>query len=118
MPELSLRCTCGTLRGTFDAAATTAVRGVCYCEDCQAYNRHLDRPELLDPFGGSQVVPTWPARIRFTAGTEVIRLLRLTPKGLHRWHTACCRSPIANTMTSPAMPFAGLLRNLIDVGDD
>ncbi len=43
----------------------------------------------------------------FTSGTEHLGALRLSPKGLYRWHARCCQTPLGNTLT-PGIPFVGL----------
>ena len=113
---LSLRCACGDLRGQLDATPSPGARGVCYCDDCQAYGRWLGRDDLLDPHGGTEVVQTWPARVRLDVAGS-LALMKLSDKGLHRWYAACCRTPLANTMGSARMPFTGLLRCSIDTDD-
>ncbi len=113
---LPLRCACGALRGHFDATSSPGTRGVCYCDDCQAYARWLGRDDLVNAHGGTEVVPTWPARVRLDAAGP-LALMKLAEKGLHRWYAACCRTPLANTMGSARMPFTGLVRRAIDVDD-
>ena len=45
------------------------------------------------------------ARARETRrGTDAMRCLRLSDKGVLRWHTDCCRTPIGNTAASPRFP--------------
>lgn len=82
----------------------------CYCKDCQSYVNHLGKGQsYLNAAGGTQIVQTVPSAIRVTKGAEQLRLLRLTPKGLFRWYTACCNTPVANTLKSPFFPFLGLV---------
>jgi len=88
----SLACACGTWRGALAADSITGARGVCYCDDCQAYARFLGRDDTMNAAGGTEVIQTWPAQLTVTAGANQLRLMRLTPKGLHRWYLACCRS--------------------------
>ena len=38
---------------------------------------------------------------------------RLTPKGLYRWHTKCCNTPVGNTL-GPAVPFVGIPVQVFD----
>ncbi len=114
---LPLGCACGTFRGTYAALPHRGSRLVCYCDDCQAYARFLARHDLLDAFGGTEVVQSWPAQIRLVEGVDTIRLLRLTGKGLHRWYTGCCSTPIANSSGSPWFPFAGVVRRALRVDD-
>lgn len=113
---LPLRCACGELRGTLDARPTSGVRCVCYCDDCRAYARWLGRDDVLDAHGGTDVVPTWPARVRLEAAGS-LAVMRLSDKGMYRWYAACCRTPLANVMANPRMPFNGVLRRAIDADD-
>ncbi len=116
-PSLPLRCACGALRGQFDATPSPGARGVCYCDDCQAYGRWIGTPGLLDAHGGTEVIQSWPARVRLEVAGPPLALMKLSEKGLHRWYAACCRTPLANTMASPRMPFTGVLRRAIDADD-
>ena len=115
--DLPLSCACGRLRGDLRAEALRGARGICYCDDCQAYARWLGSPDLINPHGGTAVIQTWPAAITVYEGVNTLRLLRLSRKGLHRWYTACCRSPVANTL-GPRAPFAGLMVRLLAPGAD
>ena len=90
---------------------------MCYCEDCQAYARFLGRDDLMDSHGGTQVIQAWPAQIRLLEGVDSLRLLRLSPKGLHRWYAGCCRTPIGNSFGDARLPFVGLVRRMIAVDD-
>jgi hypothetical protein len=82
-------------------------RVICYCDDCQAYAHQLGRADLLNAKGGSDIVQVAPAALSFTKGQDRIAGLRLTPKGLYRWHATCCNTPVGNTL-SPAVPFVGI----------
>lgn len=108
----ALRCRCGEVRGVVTNAAPAAVnRVVCYCDDCQAFLHHLGRTDLLDVNGGTDIVQVAPASLSFAEGTARIVGLRLTPKGLYRWYTSCCRTPVGNT-AGPAIPFVGIVAQL------
>lgn len=61
----------------------------------------------MDARGGTDIVQTAPSSMAFDVGTERIACLRLTPKGLYRWHAGCCKTPLGNTL-SPSIPFVGL----------
>ena len=111
MTALPLRCACGAITGTFDAEPGCASRGVCYCSDCQAYGRWLGRDDVLNAHGGTEILQTWPARVRIDGE---VSLLRLSAKGLHRWYAACCRVPLANSFGSPRMPFLGLAAQFVE----
>lgn len=106
---IPFRCRCGTLQGEIEPAATY-LRAVCYCRDCQAFTRALDREhDVLDPNGGTDIVAMRPAGVRFTRGAEQLACLSLSPKGLLRWHSACCHTPLANTPRDPKFPYVGVL---------
>jgi hypothetical protein len=106
--DRSLACRCGAMRWTIGAeAAGTHVE--CYCADCQTFARHLKADDYLDAAGGTELFQTLPGAIRFTAGQENLRLLRLGPRGLMRWYAGCCGTPIANTLASPRLPFVGMI---------
>jgi hypothetical protein len=113
--EIGLRCRCGEVRGTITGASSRTVNRVtCYCDDCQAFAHQLGRADLLNEKGGSDVVQVAPAALRFTQGQDRIAGVRLSPKGLYRWHTTCCNTPVGNTL-SPAVPFVGLIAQTFDV---
>ena len=44
--------------------------------------------------------------------------MRLSEKGVVRWYTDCCKTPVANTMATSSAPFAGLLVALVDAAED
>ena len=107
--QAELRCRCGEVRGfVADASPRTVNRVVCYCADCQAFAHQLGRADLLDAQGGSDIVQLAPASLTFVQGQDRIVGLRLTPKGLFRWYTSCCHTPVGNTAT-PAIPFVGII---------
>jgi hypothetical protein len=54
--ELSLRCHCGRIRGvTSEVSPSSGFRFVCYCKDCPAFARFLERPDVLDTAGGTDI---------------------------------------------------------------
>lgn len=114
--EVQVRCRCGEVEGLVTNASPQKVnRVVCYCDDCQAFAHQLGRADLLNPQGGSDIVQVAPASLTFTKGQNRIAGLRLTPKGLFRWHTTCCNTPVGNTL-GPAIPFVGLLAQTFEGG--
>ncbi len=116
-PETPYRCLCQRVRGrVLELAPDTANRCVCYCHDCRAFAHHLGRVDLVDPRGGLDIVQVARARLVIDDGLDQLRCLRLTPGGLFRWHTDCCKTPMANTL--PSVPFAGLCRSAIDAADE
>ena len=110
-----ISCRCGALAGTLAPSAWTN-RLVCYCDDCQAFARYLDREdEVLDLRGGSDIVQTGPRYLSFTRGHDQLACLRLSPRGLLRWYASCCGTPIGNTPANPRFAFVGLLH--VALGD-
>lgn len=106
---LALACRCGSVRGLVEPDPA-ALRGRCYCQDCQAYARFLGRADdLLDAHGGSDVVQTMAKFLTLTSGVERLACVRMTPGGPLRWYAACCNTPIANTAARPVAAFMGLV---------
>ena len=64
---IPLRCTCGDVRARLDHEPAAAQRVVCYCDDCQAFMRHLGREDGLDASGGTDILQVWPARMKLLA---------------------------------------------------
>lgn len=115
--EVKLRCRCGEVEGLVSNASPQKVnRVVCYCDDCQAFAHQLGRADLLDAQGGTDIVQVAPASLTFTRGQDRIAGPRLTPKGLFRWHTTCCNTPVGNTL-GPAIPFVGLTAQTFEGGE-
>lgn len=110
--DLPIRCGCGLVRGV--ARGVSGKRGnrvVCYCADCQIYAHFLGRAgELLDEHGGSDIFQMVPVDLSIDAGIDQLACVRLTPKGVLRWYSLCCKTPIANSLPTGKVPFAGLLR--------
>ena len=111
LTDLPLACACGAVH--WDARDVSAGRGnhvVCYCDDCQAFAHALGCADrVLDANGGSEIFQISPARIELRTGSEHLACLRLRPKGLLRWYTSCCRTPVGNTLASRQVPFVGLV---------
>jgi hypothetical protein len=70
--------------------------------------------DILDSQGGTDVIQTLPARVIFTGGTEVLACVRLSNRGLMRWYTTCCKTPIGNTLPSFRFSFVGLIHNCLE----
>jgi hypothetical protein len=100
-----------------NVSPSTGLRFVCYCKDCQAFARFLDRADVLDATGGTDIFHMPPGRMKPTAGTDALRCLRLSNK-LLRWYTECCRTPIANTPAAPGFPVIGMVHSFMDHGAD
>jgi hypothetical protein len=112
--DLPLRCRCGHVRGVaHEVSPSAGFRFVCYCKDCQAFARFLERPDVLDAAGGTDIFQLAPAHVTLTAGTEALRCLRFSTRVL-RWYTDCCRTPIGNSAAGPRFPVVGLIHSFID----
>ncbi|PMN72439.1 DUF6151 family protein [Enterovibrio norvegicus] len=109
MTDLSLQCDCGTLKGTVKGVSPKKGNHVvCYCDDCQAFAQYVGNEEKwLDEFGGTDLFQLAPSQVEIHQGADQLRCMRVTPKGVYRFYTACCHSPIVNTI-SRKMPFAGI----------
>ncbi len=116
MQALPLRCRCNHVRGVAsDVSSSTGFRFVCYCTDCQAFARFLERTDVLDPEGGTDIFQMPPAHVKITAGADAMRCLRLSPgTGVLRWYTDCCRTPIGNTAAGPRFPIVALIHSFMD----
>jgi hypothetical protein len=109
-----IQCRCGTLKGHVSRSHGVN-RCVCYCRDCQAFARFLGRAdEILDASGGTDVIQTRAANVVFTAGSESLACMRLTPNGMLRWYSTCCKTPIGNTVANPKVSFVGLVHTCLE----
>jgi hypothetical protein len=87
---------------------------VCYCVDCQAYSRFLGRDGLLDAYGGTTVLVAAPADLTITKGSEQLACVRLSDKGMFRWYTKCCRTPVGNLPGSPLLAMTTVPAAFVD----
>jgi len=117
--DVKLRCSCGDVQGVaVNITPKNGNRVVCCCDNCQNFATHLDREaDVLDQFGGTEIYQTSQSQVRIETGSEHLRCLRLTDKGLIRWYTGCCKTPIGNTMSS-GIPFIGVIHNFIAIDGD
>lgn len=112
--NIPLRCRCGQVRGVAtNISPSSGLRLRCYCKDCQAFAHFLDRPDVLDAAGGTDIFQMPPARIKFISGRDALRCVRLSAKGVFRWYAACCRTPIANSF-GPRVPVMGVIHSIMD----
>lgn len=118
MPIHSLKCRCGKVTGQMQAkAAKMGTRIICYCEDCQAFLKFLGTDDkYLDEYNGTDIFQVPVSHLEITVGEEHIRCLRLTEKGMFRWYTNCCKTPIGNTF-SAKWPFIGLIHSFMSAQD-
>ena len=59
--------------------------------------RKINRPDLLDPCGGTEVIPDYPRESVLRTGAARLRCHRLSATGLYRWTAGGCNAPIGNT---------------------
>src|SRR5215472_17897317 len=114
--RVSLRCSCGRVRGYVDDVTPgSGSRVVCYCDDCQAFARWHRMPGAMNAHGGTDIYQAPPARVRITEGEDHVRCLRLTPRlrALYRFFAACCKTPLGNSL--PRFPFVGVICTALDV---
>ena len=109
MTTVALECRCGKVRGMASGITpSSGNRVVCCCSDCQAFVNELERSDTLDQFGGSELYQTSQSQVKIVEGADQLQCLRLSPKGLLRWYTGCCNTPVANTINA-SMPFVGIM---------
>ena len=97
-------------------APSVGFRLVCYCQDCQAFARFLDRPDVLDAAGGTDIFQMPTGRVRLTAGTDAVGCLQWSGK-VFRWYTDCCQTPIGNT-AGPRFPLVGVIHSFMSLQPD
>jgi hypothetical protein len=73
----------------------------------------LGLPGVLDDRGGTDACMLMPAQVTISQGSEQIRCIRLSPKGLYRWYAACCNTPLGNTL-GPRIPVLILVHSCMD----
>lgn len=112
---IPLRCRCGAVRAlAHDISSSNSSRSVCHCVDCQAYARFLNVEGLVDAHGGTAVFQAAPAQLQFTQGAEQLTCMRLGPKGLLRWYTKCCRTPVGNMLANAGVPLVTVPEAFVD----
>ena len=113
-----LQCRCGYLAGEV-SEPHKAIRGVCYCKDCQAYAYALRQEQIvLDSCGGTDVVATQSRYVIFTQGVQSLACLSLTEKGVLRWYASCCNTPIANTLRNHRVPYVGIVHTCLGSNEE
>ena len=112
-------CRCGQTRCAVDVPGSWAgTRLICYCKDCQTAARlHADGADMLSAAGGSDIWQTTPDMIEIDRGVENLKVIRLSPKGLLRWHAGCCGTPMFNTLPNVKLPFVGIVLRQSELQD-
>lgn len=108
------QCQCGAVQGRIEGSGAHN-HLVCYCSDCQAFARYLGHETtVLDAQGGTEIVQLGQPRLHFLQGSDRLAAVRLSEKGLIRWYTTCCRTPIGNTLSNPKVSVIGLVHACLD----
>jgi hypothetical protein len=108
-----LQCRCGTIRGHV-VRPGMANRAICYCRDCQAFARFLERADtVLDENGGTAILATIPKQVHFSQGHESLVCMSLSDHGMFRWYASCCNTPIGNTPRDFKTPYVGLIESCL-----
>lgn len=114
-PDLKFSCRCGTVKGHMKVAAIShGLRLICHCADCRAAERYFAPQGHSPSETGVDLYQTYPDLVQIDQGKEHLALLRLSPRGLMRWHASCCGTPLANTLAKPQLPFVGLCVNTLE----
>jgi hypothetical protein len=114
---MHISCDCGQFKAQLLAfPKNTPGRLMCYCDDCQRYLENLGRTDLLDDYGGTEVIPVYPTEIEFVQGADKLQCNRLTKRGNNRWSATCCNSPIANTPAG--IPWVGIFHQAFTRSDE
>lgn len=118
MSTVPLKCRCGAVKGTAtNITPASGNRVVCCCADCQAFASYLgNESQTLDEFGGTDIFQTTQSQLRLSQGQDKLQGMRLSKKGLLRWYTSCCNTPVGNTMNA-SMPFVGVIHSFMDLPD-
>lgn len=105
---MKIECDCGKFKAELiKFAGNNPGRLVCYCDDCQSFAKKLGREDLLDPYGGTEIIPVYPNNYKIVEGEEFLQCNLLREKGLNRWSVTCCNTSVANTM--PKFPWVGII---------
>ena len=108
-----ISCECGGIGGNLNLSETGRLV-CCYCRDCQAFAHFLGRADsILDRQGGTLIVQSEPRLLTLTHGTDKLACIRLTDKGLLRWHASCCNTAIGNTLPNIKAAFVGVIHDCI-----
>lgn len=116
---VELACSCGAVKGRLKVVSGSFFHVDCLCCDCQSFAAYLKNEQnILDAYGGTELFQTYPSYMEITEGLDNIACVQFRDKGLYRWHTTCCRMPVANTMTSAKTPFVGVSVKLMRFSDE
>ena len=112
--KMSLRCECSKIEGEIKVKRGEGNNIVCHCDDCQAFAHYLGKKDqILTKNLGTELFQVTPNKLQITKGKEFLACMQLKPKGLIRWYSSCCNTPIANTINAK-MAFNGVFHNFIN----
>ena len=117
MSSVELGCRCGQIQGHLTMPAVKTNHVVCYCKDCQAFAHWLSDQECLNSASGTHIVQVPPSAFHISQGQQQLACMRLSAKGLYRWYSRCCHTPIANTVGA-GFPMVGIIHAFIRSGQD
>ena len=94
---IQLKCACGTVH--IDIEGDPILAAECCCNSCREANGRLQKlpgaPAVLGPHGQTPYIMYRKDRVRFAAGAEQLRELRLKPDSpTRRVVAACCNTPV------------------------
>ncbi len=112
--KIPLRCECSTVEGFIEIKPKGGNNIVCHCDDCQAFAKYLGREDvILTKNLGTELFQVTPNQLHITKGKDSLACMKLKPKGLCRWYTNCCKTPVANTINGK-MAFNGVYHRFIE----
>ncbi|MBT4792334.1 MAG: hypothetical protein HON90_12255 [Halobacteriovoraceae bacterium] len=112
--KIPLKCQCSQVQGYVHTKPQDGNNVVCFCDDCQAFAQFLGNPQnVLTENNGTELFQITPNKLKLTQGKNNLACMQLSPKGLKRWYTSCCKTPVANTMNGK-IAFNGIIQKFID----
>ncbi|KAJ3002455.1 UNVERIFIED_CONTAM: hypothetical protein HDU68_006216 [Siphonaria sp. JEL0065] len=120
-PTTGFKCKCGSVHGTI--SSTSALRLICYCDDCQRYATWLSSKNnipspVLDAHGGSDIVQVFKTDIEISTGKETLNVSQIEGTAetkdykTMRVYASCCNTPLFNTTRE--FPIVGVFVDALD----
>ena len=103
---LCWECSCGNVACHFPAKQATNLR--CYCRYCRHFAMDMGTADTLDSAGGANILHVLPDQITFDRGHEHLAVTHYSKKGVCRFYTDCCNTPVGSVPRSPKFPYASL----------
>ncbi len=116
MATMTWTCGCGDV--VLNVTPKGGTRVVCYCESCRGFVVRLGAEGILDDWGGNDLFQVAPEAAVFVTDADKVAWTKMTDKGPARWFTTCCKTPLANTLETRAVPFLTLQSAYFDTQDD